>query len=368
MPIYCDESGFTGNNLLNRDQQFFSYTGVNIGADESREYVKWFKNKFKIKQEELKAHKLLARPNGRDAVTELLFEFKERTKTACSLKKFSLSCKFFEYIFEPLLAEKNSIFYQSGFHLFIAYAIYIHAFSTESSAEDLLQDFENFMRGRPLREDAQLFSKNSETAQVVAKIMEFASIHRDKILEEFNDLGVYKRWILDDSLSHLYPILTHWTEDTGDILVVCDESKPLASAKETIDAFVGRKDQVWQRLNDQEWPLIPHLSEPVIFASSCNEPGLQIADIMASATCYMLKNKATCEHAAQWWTILTPTIVTGIFPDHARFSRPNDEVLSHMCILEALIDRSRHGHSLLDGINWDIELAQFAAKEFLKTR
>ena len=365
MPIYCDESGFTGNNLLNRDQKFFSYTGVSIGADESKEYVKWFKDEFKIIQEELKANKLLARPNGRDAVTELLLEFKDRTKTACSLKKFSLSCKFFEYIFEPLLSENNRIFYESGFHLFIAYVIYTHASSTESSAEDLLYDFENFMRSQPLREDAQLFSKNSETAQLVDKIMEFAFIHRDKILEEFHDLGVLKRWILDDSLSHLYPILTHWTKDSGDIVVVCDESKPLASAKETKDEFVGRKDQVWQKLNDQEWPLIPHLSEPVIFASSCNEPGLQIADIMASATCYMLKNKDTCEHAAQWRTILIPTFVTGIFPDHDRFSRPNVEVLSHMCILEELVNRSRHGSNLLDGINLVIELAQFAAKEYL---
>lgn len=365
MPIYCDESGYTGNNLLNREQPFFAYTGVKIEPDEAEEYVRWFKHKFRIQQGELKAQKLLSRPKGRDAVTELLLNFKKKTKTACSLKKFSLSCKFFEYIFEPLLAKNNSVFYQCGFHLFIAYAIYSHTFLSDSSAEELLEDFESFMRGRTLSDDAQLFSKKSEAAQIVELVMEFAFIHRDKILEEFSGLGVLQRWILDDSISHLYPILTHWTEEAGDIRVICDESKPIASSRELLDTFVGRKDQFWQELNGQRWAMIPHLTEPVTFASSFDEPGLQIADIMASATCYMLKNKDICPQAKKWIDILFPTIINAIFPDHDRFSRPNHEVLSHMCILESLIDRSRRGDNLLHGIDLDIALARLAAKTYL---
>ena len=34
MPIYCDEAGYTGVNLLEENQPIFVYSGLNIDADE----------------------------------------------------------------------------------------------------------------------------------------------------------------------------------------------------------------------------------------------------------------------------------------------------------------------------------------------
>ena len=44
---------------------------------------------------------------------------------ALSNKRYALAGKFFEYIFEPVLAQKNRLFYERDFHKFVAMAVYL---------------------------------------------------------------------------------------------------------------------------------------------------------------------------------------------------------------------------------------------------
>ena len=47
MPIlYCDESGFTGQDLLNADQRYFSYASVLIDQVEASELVAQAEKRF----------------------------------------------------------------------------------------------------------------------------------------------------------------------------------------------------------------------------------------------------------------------------------------------------------------------------------
>ncbi|HCG7962962.1 TPA: DUF3800 domain-containing protein [Vibrio parahaemolyticus] len=104
--IYFDESGFTGNNLLSACQEFFSYGSVASSDEEAKEVVEHIIKKYKIQNGELKGGRLLGNNRGKKAISELLEIYDGRMKSVVQNKKFALAGKFFEYIFEPALAQK----------------------------------------------------------------------------------------------------------------------------------------------------------------------------------------------------------------------------------------------------------------------
>lgn len=362
MNIYCDESGFTGNNMSNEDQPHFSYVGINISEEYAAEKIINFTKKHNIRQEEIKGQSLLSKSNRyKEAVGELFIELLEKTKITVSLKKYSLACSFFEYIFEPLIAEKNSLFYESGFHQYIANTIYWNSYGNNKTANDMLLEFEKFMRNKE-NNVLSLFDKKSTVSFDISHIIEFASIHRDKIIEEFQGLGASQKWILDNSMTLLYHVLCEWTVDIGELTVVCDESKPLKAIADTFEAFVNRKDQFWREMNGKKYPSIPHLSKNISFENSKNNPGLQLADIMASTTTYILNHRNTCSYAQNWIDSLLPHISLAIVPDLEYFSISNADLWRNVLILEELIRRSRANKDLLYGIEKEFLLAQISAK------
>lgn len=372
MPIFCDESGFTGNNMLNLEQPYFSYAAINIEKDEASHIVEDFIKTNKIALLELKGKSLLSRGSKYKSATEKLFlSLLPQTKIAFCLKKFSVACSFFEYIFEPVIAAHSSMFYDSGFHNFIAYAVYFDSYFSEDKSSDLLPDFENWMRNK---DDGSLplFKSRGTTAPEMLRIIEFASIHKDKIIAEFEGLDALQKWILDNSMTLMYQLICAWTICLGDIEVICDESNPLIDAVPFFDNFLGRKDQYWRTVNGESWPLIPHLKKNIEFKESKNEHGLQLADVMATCTTYALRHRESCPFAEKWFQELIPSVILGMVPDITYFEVTNVDLWRNTLILEELVDRSRKGHCLRTGMTdifcmaqavAEISTAQLAAKQ-----
>jgi hypothetical protein len=71
LDIFCDESGFTGQNLLNPDQRFFAYGSVAISPTEAAEVVAQTIRDFRLQGNELKGKNLLRHPSGGKAATAL---------------------------------------------------------------------------------------------------------------------------------------------------------------------------------------------------------------------------------------------------------------------------------------------------------
>ncbi len=63
-------------------------------------------------------------------------------------KKFALSSKFFEYVFEPMISSGSRFFYEIDFHLFISNILYIILRTQRSPGEDVLNRFLDMMRRR----------------------------------------------------------------------------------------------------------------------------------------------------------------------------------------------------------------------------
>ena len=70
MPIYCDESGSTGYNLLEETQPYFVYAALNMEESVANNLVDELKKKFFL-QGEAKGMNWTRSNNGRKAIVEL---------------------------------------------------------------------------------------------------------------------------------------------------------------------------------------------------------------------------------------------------------------------------------------------------------
>lgn len=366
MAIYCDESGYTGNDLLTNEQPYFSYVGVNIEPQQAEEYIKYFKEKFRINSEEVKASQLLKRPNGRDAISDLLNEFLQYSKIIFINKKFSLSAKFFEYIFGPILGKISKLLSSKKFHLFIVNAVYsLYTSKPQAESRYLLDDFDAMMRQKN-KNYKVLFKKNDSNDLLLKKICEFSYYNKDKIIKEYNNLGTEKKWILDDSLGAVYGILAHWTEEIGDLEVFCDISKPLIYSKDALAEFVGRKDQEWQYVEERYVPLLAHLKKEISFVNSKDYPGIQIADVIASSVCYSFKNNKRCHHALKWKSEIKKYVIGALFPDSRYYVKKNLERMLNFIILDELVYRSENKKKIDEGMYKFINDSEKILSEELK--
>ena len=67
--IYCDESGFTGAKLSDKDQTHFVYASVAMSVDRAAEIVREVREHNRINTAEIKGSSLLKSPRGRKAVS-----------------------------------------------------------------------------------------------------------------------------------------------------------------------------------------------------------------------------------------------------------------------------------------------------------
>ena len=104
--IYCDESGFTGNKLLDRTQPFFTYASVAVRNEDAKYFVEKIIKDYQIQGNELKAQRLLKFNRGRRAITETLKHFSDAFLVSVLHKKYSLACKFFDILY---LIEKTQV-------------------------------------------------------------------------------------------------------------------------------------------------------------------------------------------------------------------------------------------------------------------
>jgi len=190
--VFCDEAGFTGNNLLDSEQEVFALAGVAIDPGRAKEVVDRTVRDFKLQGSELKGSRMLKTDSGRQAITYVLRACGEHVRLATHLKKFALACKFFEYIFEPPLADQNSIFYGCGFHLFIGNLLWMMLRARKASAETIFEEFSSFARIGSPEALEKLFPQGRGIVDVssdpLAAISLFAMINRSTIQEEIDSI------------------------------------------------------------------------------------------------------------------------------------------------------------------------------------
>ncbi len=355
--IYCDESGFSGNNLSDDGSPYFVFAGVLIDPKEADAITSEVKSAYRI-QGEMKGANLTKHPNGRKAIATVLERCASKAKVAVADKKFALAGKLFEYIFEPALSANSKFFYDAGFHVFIANILYVAWQAKPETAGALLKAFQESMRSldqKHLDSLSELFMVSADKDSPQNLVLRFAQANKAVIGAEMEDLGGENpagRWVLDLSTTCLDGLLASWGETLDGMRVICDSSKPLQEMQEPFTwrlGYSGEKQYV--EIGGRRKLLTYSLAEPIAFHKSHEFPGLQLADVIASAISYAMRNRDDVEGNSWLQQIdAAHTVQDTILPDadRARVSRL-DGMLNSMLLIE-LVNRAEKGKPLLPGI------------------
>jgi hypothetical protein len=357
--VFCDESGFTGNKLLDAEQEVFTYAAAAIEPGEAAELVEQVKRDFRLQGRELKGSTLLGRTQGKKAITEILKRCDGRYRVVAHLKPYALASKFFEYIFERAMSDFNSFLYGVNFHRYISTILYVYFRAENKSAETLLEDFTKFAHRGDTTALEAIFPMSSDTDyrdDVLHAIGMFALLHKEAIKNEvlsFREPGV-PNWILDLTTTSAFSLLAWWGQRAKELEVVCDESKPIKGDIRVFDAMVNRPQTSYVRFQNKERPFSFNLKSPLKLASSLDNPGLQIADVLASVTAHVWRNTyrgiQTAEGRKWQVDILKHMDDDSIWPDfdHADLSTPG--CFANTILLQELISRSIAGQDLFEGL------------------
>jgi hypothetical protein len=276
-------------------------------------------------------------------------------KASVSVKKYALAAKFFEYIFEPPLQRNNLLFYRLDFHRFISNILYVEFVARGAGAGEIFEDFERLMRSGSFEGLESLFSASShpEISPVLAHIRDFAIHNRDAITEELDGyagVGAGK-WVLDLTNTALFSLLAQWGKDFGPLTVVCDQSKPLVADQDLFNVMIGRMDRKFSLLGGEEIPITYNLGAPIQLVDSKTTPGIQIADCVAAAFAYACDSRANDHYAMEWRQYIESTLIYGsVFPDLEYVDLNKLSVQRNAVLLVELLERSKSGVDLLDGM------------------
>lgn len=119
-----DESGYTGFDLLNRDQRFQGATAISISDEEAKRFIE--EHFPRLQAPELKYGALARRPNNRERLINLQKDVLGNQKCVTYIcdKRFLLILMFLDYATEPWYYERGINFYEDGQNYAMASLLY----------------------------------------------------------------------------------------------------------------------------------------------------------------------------------------------------------------------------------------------------
>lgn len=348
--IFCDESGFSGNNLFLDKDRHFVYASVAISNDEAVEIVKKIRADSRTKADELKFEKLGKTPQGREAVRWFLKEHGKKIGIFHADKRYASAGKFFECVFEPVLRPLKPLYYDILLHRFVSTLLYHAWTSGEPVAIELLQDGQDLVRGkkqphelsRLLREPFHLPDGDDPLTAIAA----FSYAYRNGILRELKHVGTdldLKRWAMDISNGALVETFHRWGDGGEEIEVICDDSKPLAASAEMMrDIETQPMPEEWKG-HFPERPVL-RMPKPVQFVDSKGTfVAIQLADLIAGATRFVLTEPKAPEAQDFIPLIETRFLKNCIFPQWEFIDGERRETMLNIQVLKELGRRARAG-------------------------
>ena len=296
--VYFDESGFTGTNLLNQDQTVFTYAAVGLDNKKAGELINIIRANYPTQAQELKFKNYSKSSKCEEFCLFVIDLLKDYAGVVVFDKKFAFCAKFFEYMFEPVIANFNSYFYAANFHLFITYRIYNLLGNLQQPP--LLANFENVMTHDNKYLEFQNFASDLSPKLSIQRkskrtfeenIHTFISLNRSLIEQELQDLSgntPTDKYTLDLTTTAFLSLCGFMTEKFGEVEPVYDESKMMDAHKNIFDGFVGRGIEFQVPSFDRKFKV--HITKELVSANSKLEPAIQLADLLAGITSYAYSN------------------------------------------------------------------------------
>ena len=284
--IYFDEAGYSGNNLLDNSQPLYCYLGIEDVDGKLKEKFLNLKNLHRYKTDlEIKGANLSKSVKGQKFLIDLWNTFGNECKFVLHDKKFALACKMFEYVYEPVYSNVNTLFYQINFHKFIATSMYNLFMNSDHSAEQLFNGFYQFIKNKGNESlDKYIQSCGIVETSPLYYFSLFCEKHKTEIASDIDFTDKREKFILDLTLTSLYNLLGIFSNGNSEAMEIhCDNSKPIANDKSFWKAFVGNTRIVYDTELGSGTQLTFNLSQEPILDDSKTIIQLQVADMLASS-------------------------------------------------------------------------------------
>ena len=97
MKIFCDESGYTGADLLEVVQPYFVYSGVMLTKKHTQEIKDYIYKNYKIQNEEIKGKLLMGNSKGQKIALHIFDKYGHLARIVFHDKKYVLAAKIIEF-------------------------------------------------------------------------------------------------------------------------------------------------------------------------------------------------------------------------------------------------------------------------------
>jgi hypothetical protein len=286
--LFLDESGYTGPDLINREQPFFTLASTNISESDARALLS---SCFGERTREVKFLKLAKSARGRAAIVEFLRSL-DPGSGKCAFftfhKQFLLNAYLIDFWLEPMMHEDGINLYERGGNIALCNVSYLTlgTWLGLDGRRELLRKFQVMTRDRTRFAFDSFWDSLERTLrehELVREVFRGLPLARQRL--GYKHLLGLPASMLDLGDYGLLETVQHWRKRLpGDeFIVVHDESKVLQKQREFWEAVLNQANPpaiVGQDRRTIEFPLPVkelHLEDSQKFSQ------LQVADLVASA-------------------------------------------------------------------------------------
>ena len=307
--VVFDESGNTGADLLNQQQPVFALASTCL----SREQASLILEPLSTPQtREIKFSRLRRTEAGRRRIIEFLSCSSldpENIITTLFHKKYMIVTKVVDLLVENLAYEDGIDLYRDGANIAMSNYFYfcMPTFCGEGRTTTLLRRFVEMLRFRTPRNIRRFYvaaramyehSTDREFAASLAPIL--VSERMIGFILANND-----RNSLDPAIPAFVQHCSLWGDRFGrEYGLIHDDSKPIFQEKETLEIFMSPEEEIHVLGYDRRKFSFPLRASGVRFASSNEDPRLQVADILAGASSYLAAGLVAPPSHIEFWNDL----------------------------------------------------------------
>jgi hypothetical protein len=325
--VFIDESGNTGQNLLDRSQPVYVLASVHFTYSEAKAIYDVL---FTGKEEEAHFKKLKRSKLGKQRIKEFIKSSilaPDQIKLFIAHKPFMTITKIVDLLVETLYHHLSIDIYKDGANIAMS-NLYYYA-TTPFCGEERFARFQAaFLQ----------MIRNKDTTSIrnfYASIKELKDFCKDEKYKIMLDILAQTREILDDILPNVNvttldpatPLLYFLCGAWGDQLdapfnVVCDESKPLAHDRKLLEGLTDPDIPEVRVGYDFRKITLPLKVNTISFVNSKDVIQVQIADMLASACAYWARSIVNrCEEGDLFFaikdSIIPDLIINSIWPSQA---------------------------------------------------
>lgn len=291
--ISFDESGNTGQDLLNPDQKVFVLSSVNY----SNEDIEVLTSLFDV-DNELHFQKLKNSTKGRKQLIEFLNHrliTENNIISHVSDKEFLVTAQIVDKLIEVSLYNKGIDIYQYGKNIAITNLLY-YAGKARWNKYLYREILENFIQMVRLKSDDHIDAFYSSVESLQQSVSPKERFLLDEIIESKSEINeiieTFEKFTIDVTLSSFLVICDLWYRKLGEkFSILFDNSKQISHYQGIIDFMKNFNSEVSEIGYGNRTMVFPKQIINIELVDSNDSKSVQLADLIASSIAFMYNNK-----------------------------------------------------------------------------